>query len=130
MGDPQPKTMAELVNDLFQTYRHPNGREYTNKEVARVICSKGRHIDASHLSRIRTGHVVNPGVSVIEALCLFFPIDPAYFFPGLQQRQADTPLSADPIHIALRSVGLQPDVQEKLEDLIRILKYQDQKQDG
>lgn len=127
MGDPQHKTMAALVNDLFRTYRHPAGREYTNKEVTRAIQERGRQFDASHLSRIRTGHVVNPGVSVIEALCLFFPVEPAYFFPSLRQlRQPDSAPTPDPVHVALRAVGLQPQVQEKLEELIRTLKHQEE----
>lgn len=110
------KTTAELINDLFSAHRRSDGREYTNKEVVQTL---GGGIDPSHLSKLRTGKIVNPGRDILLALCLFFHVSPSYFFPEVE----DTGAFAldDPLHQALHSIGLHPDVEKKLEEFIATL---------
>ncbi len=85
----QPTTMAELVNELFKLHRHPEGREYTHKEVEAGITEvAGRKIiDSSYLSKLRTGTIKRPSTLAIEALCYFFPVDVNYFFPDIVELQ-------------------------------------------
>jgi len=77
--------MANLVNNLFSTYRHPDGREYTHKEVEAGITRRAgkKLIDASYLSKLRTGTLQKPSILAVEALCHFFPVDVDYFFPSI-----------------------------------------------
>jgi hypothetical protein len=78
-------SIANLVNDLFSTYRHPDGREYTHKEVEAGITRRAgkKLIDASYLSKLRTGTLQKPSILAVEALCHFFPVDVDYFFPSI-----------------------------------------------
>ena len=78
-------SMANLVNNLFSTYRHPDGREYTHKEVEAGITRRAgkKLIDASYLSKLRTGTLQKPSILAVEALCHFFPVDVDYFFPSI-----------------------------------------------
>ena len=78
-------SMANLVNNLFSTYRHPEGREYTHKEVEAGITRRAgkKLIDASYLSKLRTGTLQKPSILAVEALCHFFPVDVDYFFPSI-----------------------------------------------
>ena len=114
------KTVAELVDQLFHTHHKPDGREFTHKEVSLAL---GGAVEPSHLSKLRNGKIPNPGRETLLALCNFFKVPPSYFFPELdaleqQARQAQDDL----LHVALRSAGLSPEVQNKLEALIQALK--------
>ena len=71
------KTVAELIDDLFITHRKEDGREYTHKEV----CEALGDVAPSHLSRLRSGIISNPGREVLLSLCRFFKVPPSYFFP-------------------------------------------------
>jgi transcriptional regulator with XRE-family HTH domain len=115
-------SVAELVDNLFRTYKRPDGREYTHKEVSVAL---GGLVEPSHLSKLRNGKITNPGRDTLLLLCRFFKVSPVYFFPEL-----DLPASSDgqvaqqqqSLSAVLRSVGLSPQVQEKIEELIRALK--------
>jgi transcriptional regulator with XRE-family HTH domain len=116
------KSIADLVNDLFATYRKSDDEEYSNVEVARAMPGS---TDASYLSKLRNGKIANPGRETLLGLCQFFGVPAAYFFPELDlnpsaQRRPNS------LHAALRSTDLSPEVQEKLADLIRAMKSPDQ----
>ena len=85
MSSDTDSSMADLVNELFNTYRHPEGREYTHKEVEYGITRTAgkKLIDASYLSKLRTGALQKPSILAVEALCHFFPVDVDYFFPSI-----------------------------------------------
>ena len=78
-------SMANLENNLFSTYRHPDGREYTHKEVEAGITRRAgkKLIDASYLSKLRTGTLQKPSILAVEALCHFLPVDVDYLFPSI-----------------------------------------------
>lgn len=120
--------IANLINALFRTYKSSDNQEYSNKEVCDALDGA---IEASHLSRLRKGKIANPGRDTLLALCRFFRVPPSYFFPELQTIEHDA--DANPEHIeandpmlqiALKSTGITPEVQEKLEQLIRALRQQ------
>ena len=109
MPDRYP-TLPELVNDLFRRYRHPDGREYTHKEVEEGIRNTAgkKLIDASYISKIRTNQVKKPSILAVEALCHFFPVNTDFFFPSvvaLRSRQAEKPAG---LVQALRRSGADP----------------------
>ena len=85
MASTTDSSIANLVNDLFSTYRHSDGREYTHKEVEAGITRRAgkKLIDASYLSKLRTGTLQKPSILAVEALCHFFPVDVDYFFPSI-----------------------------------------------
>jgi len=117
------KTLAELVDDLFRTHRRPDGREYTYKEVTVAL---GGVVEPSHLSKLRTGKITNPGRETLLSLCRFFNIRPTYFFPELDSLPSssnypEVATQVNSLRLALRSAGLQPEVEEKLEELILAL---------
>lgn len=118
------KTLAELVDDLFRTHRRPDGREYTYKEITVAL---GGVVEPSHLSKLRTGKITNPGRDTLLSLCRFFNISPTYFFPELEalpqltSKNATVSARGSELRLALRSAGLQPEVEEKLEELILAL---------
>jgi transcriptional regulator with XRE-family HTH domain len=117
------KILSELVDDLFRTHRRPDGREYTYKEVTVAL---GGVVEPSHLSKLRTGKITNPGRETLLSLCRFFSIAPTYFFPELDAlpRSSSDPEVATQVNslrLALRSAGLQPEVEKKLEELILAL---------
>ena len=121
------KTVAELLDNLFLTHRRPDGREYTYKDVSQGLQGI---VDPSHLSKLRTGKITNPGRDTLLALCRFFQVPPSYFFPELdflsQPDKNDAEMSqTNTLGIALRSKGLRPEVKEKLEELIRALQQEE-----
>jgi transcriptional regulator with XRE-family HTH domain len=112
------KTVAELVDDLFRTRRRSDGREYTYMDVAVKLNGA---VEPSHLSKIRNGKITNPGRDTLLALCRFFEVSPTYFFPELDLPLDKPAEPEDPLQVALRSTGLQPEVQKKLEELIKAM---------
>ncbi|MBA3947091.1 MAG: helix-turn-helix transcriptional regulator [Herpetosiphonaceae bacterium] len=118
-------TVGQLINDLFQTHRKPDGKEYTHKEI---FLATGGAIDPSYLSRLRHDKIPNPGRETLLALCRVFKVPPSYFFPELEHLAEGAPEPTTPqlqFRLALRASRLQPDVQEKLEQLFRALQGED-----
>lgn len=128
---PAPSTtMAELVTELFNLHRHPDGREYTHKEVeAGITRAAGRKlIDASYLSKLRTGTIKNPSAGAIEALCYFFPVEVNYFFPDLANFHNQSAGSlANEVILALRKRGGDPvALRKQLQTMIKLLTIEEE----
>lgn len=123
-------TIAELVSELFKLHRHPDGREYTHKEVeAGITQAAGRKmIDASYLSKLRTGMIKKPSIGAIEALCYFFPVDVNYFFPEIVKLRSYPSASPEnQIISALRKRGGDPvALRKQLQTMIRLLSNDDE----
>ena len=117
------KTVGDLIDDLFKTHRKPDGKEYTHKEVSVELGKQGTVVDPSYLSKLRNNKVPNPGRDTLLGLCRVFKVPPSYFFPELEQQDEGCLSSNDPhqLRVALRKVGLDPEVQDKIEQLIRAL---------
>ena len=119
------KTIAQLIEELFHTHRRADGREYTYKEIVAALDGK---VEQSHLSKLRTGKITNPSRETLLALCRFFQVSPTYFFPELDiLPQPAVPATADEsLQFVLRSSGLRPEVQSKLQALIQALRHDDE----
>lgn len=116
------QTVADLINNLFRTHRRPDGREFTHREVSMSI---GGVVEPSHLSKLRTGKIANPSRETLLALCNFFEVPPSYFFPEIsalpKPENVQDESQKELVRLALRSAGLRPEVEAKLEELIKAL---------
>jgi hypothetical protein len=91
----EPGTPATVLNELFRTYLNPiDQREYTHKDVEEGITAIYGHkvIDASYISKLRNGIIQHPSLTSIEAICVFFDVDPLVFLPRLAQSTGRIPL--------------------------------------
>lgn len=111
-------TVAKLVDELFRTHRRSDGREYTYKDVSLAL---GGVVEPSHISKLRTGKIANPGRETLLCLCRFFHVAPSYFFPELDSTYAQEKSYLNSLRVALATAGLGTEVEEKLEELIRAL---------
>lgn len=75
-------TIAQLVERLFKVYRDPQGNEYTVRYVA--LAADG-DVGPTTIHNLRTGVIPDPNPShrTMQALSLFFGVEPNYFFPEL-----------------------------------------------
>jgi len=106
--------IAEVVNQLFDKHRRPDGKEYSNQEVSDKLNGA---IHPSTISKIRNGQVADPRRNALMLLCKFFGESPVVFFPDLTP---STP-AEDPVAVALRSTSLGPEQKEKLAEFLRTL---------
>jgi transcriptional regulator with XRE-family HTH domain len=114
------KTVGELVDELFKTHRRSDGREHTYQEIAVKL---GGAIEPSHISKLRTGKIANPGRDTLLALCRFFEVPPSYFFPELTTPTLTSEEEAKQTEMVLRSTmsGLE-ELHENIRDTLRKLK--------
>jgi transcriptional regulator with XRE-family HTH domain len=115
-GGAMGNLIADLVNKLFETHRRQDGREYTNIEVARTI---GK-IDASYLTKLRSGRVNNPTRDTLLALCQFFKVEPSYFFPELNL----APSPPQQLQAHQYKVDMVPEIAEKVDEILNMLRTQ------
>ncbi|MFF4954715.1 helix-turn-helix domain-containing protein [Streptomyces chattanoogensis] len=130
--------LAERLNHLF-AHMHPAGAPYTNAFVADEISGGageygGVRVTEQYLSMLRNGRRTNPSPELLRALAKFFAVPVGYLLGDLSQPQAarveeevrflaamrDQRVRA----IALRSVGLPPEVQESLTTIISQFRQQ------
>lgn len=112
-------TVREVVDRLFREHLHPDGREYQLTEVVDTIKERYQHLlgdaalNRSHLSKLRSGDIKDPGRRVIMALCAFFQVPVSTFYPELEQEQHQVDIGA-----TLRAAGLSPQAQMYVRGLI------------
>ncbi|MFG2888815.1 helix-turn-helix domain-containing protein [Streptomyces sp. NPDC048248] len=130
--------LAERLNHLFANM-HPPGAPYTNAFVAEEISGGtqeygGARVTEQYLSMLRNGRRTNPSPELLRALAKFFAVPVGYLLGDLSQPQAarveeevrflaamrDSRVRA----IALRSVGLPPEVQDSLTTIISQFRQQ------
>lgn len=80
----QPRTFAQLLDDLFKTVHPPDRGPYTYTEVSQAIeeaaGEDGVRLSASAIQQLRTGQKKNPTRQSITALASFFGVPAGYFF--------------------------------------------------
>ncbi|MCQ4079657.1 helix-turn-helix transcriptional regulator [Streptomyces sp. RB6PN25] len=124
--------LAERLNYLFSAM-HPPGAPYTNAHVAAEISGSteeygGVRLTEQYLSMLRNGKRANPSPDVLRALAKFFAVPVGYLLGDLSPAQAErveeevrflVAMRDQRVRaIALRSVGLPPDVQDSLTTII------------
>jgi transcriptional regulator with XRE-family HTH domain len=119
-----PATLAERIENLFQTV-HPGRRKpYSIREVADEInaAAGDQVISHSYLWALRKGRKTNPSMIQIAALAGFFKISPLYFFdvPGEQPLDPATRLALSDSavrEVTLRAHGLPEQALRALTDM-------------
>lgn len=115
----EEKSIAHMVDQLFQTHRHPSGREYTYQEVADG--AQGG-LEPSYISKLRKGKIPNPGRNTLLLLCKFFQVAASYFFPELEQAEDKERQSLPVDHVlAHRAAKLSPEAQRQLAAFLDVL---------
>jgi transcriptional regulator with XRE-family HTH domain len=105
-------SLAHKINHLFETIRRPDGKPYSNEEVAEAInCRGDATISGTYLWYLRKGDRDNPTKKHLEVLARFFDVSPAFFFDDERSRRiAGESLPAAPPteaqRIAVRLDGL------------------------
>jgi hypothetical protein len=115
-----PQRVAMLLNALFDAHRHPSGREFTNREVARAIQAGAT---AGFIRRLRNGeHLQYASVhNGLLLLCVFFDVEPSYFHPAgvltrITSPQRDLPFSENMLFTArTASIPVELSLIERLE---------------
>ncbi len=110
-----PGTLAERLEQLFQTVHPGRPKPYSIRQVANEINEAAGEQVISHgyLWQLRQGKKTNPNITQVAALAAFFGVSPAYFFdaPGDEPLDPATrlALSDDAVRdITLRAHGLPP----------------------
>ncbi|GAB3651333.1 helix-turn-helix domain-containing protein [Streptomyces sparsus] len=131
-GDHTGDTLADRLNHLF-AHMHPQGAPWTNARVAEEIGRRreefgGVSVTEQYLSMLRNGKRANPSPDVLRALARFFGVPAGYLLGDLSPEQAER--VEEEVHflaamrdqrvrtIALRSVGLPPEIQDSLTTII------------
>ncbi|MEV6316538.1 helix-turn-helix transcriptional regulator [Streptomyces sp. NPDC051776] len=123
--------LARRLNYLF-TNMHPPGSPYTNAYVAEEISHGSEYggvtLTEQYLSMLRNAKRANPSPEVLRALAKFFAVPVGYLLGDLSESQAErveeevqflVAMRDQRVRaIALRSVGLPPEVQDSLTDII------------
>src|ERR671932_1372483 len=92
------------LDHLFQTFRAPDGGEYTYQQVAAGIERLvGYKTSPSYLQVLRTGVRINPSIKHLHGLCAFFGVPITYFFDQDVARQLDAQLD---LAASLRDPGV------------------------
>ncbi len=124
---PSPTAQFQArLNQLFQTFRAPDGGEYTYRQVADGIEQLvGYKTSPSYLQVLRTGVRINPSIKHLHGLCAFFGVPIEYFFDEELARQFDAQLELaaslrDPAvrELATRAVGLSAETLETLKAMV------------
>ncbi|GAB3469686.1 helix-turn-helix transcriptional regulator [Kineococcus endophyticus] len=85
---------ADRLNKLFDTMRHPSGREYSLKEIADGTARVGpTAVTHQHLSRLRSGASRNPGLDQVKAIANVFGVSPKYFVGEEQSAQLESEMN-------------------------------------
>ncbi|MFI7122643.1 XRE family transcriptional regulator [Amycolatopsis sp. NPDC049868] len=98
MAGQATRTLAAKLNDLFATKKRPDGKEYSNEQVAAAIIA-GRYVKTasqSYIWGLRNGTKDNPTKGYLQGLASFFEVPVAYFFDDDDElvQQVDQQLDA------------------------------------
>ncbi|MBL1098726.1 helix-turn-helix domain-containing protein [Streptomyces coffeae] len=129
--------LADRLNYLFATM-HPPGAPYTNAHVAEEISGSEEYgkagLTEQYLSMLRNGKRTNPSPDLLRALAKFFAVPVGYLLGDLSPSQAErveeevrflVAMRDKRVRgIALRSVGLPPEVQDSLTAIISQFRQQ------
>jgi transcriptional regulator with XRE-family HTH domain len=71
--------LAELLNVLFDKRRKPDGRPYSNEDVASAIRAAEGQITQSYIWMLRRGTREDPKISHLKMLADFFEVPSGFF---------------------------------------------------
>lgn len=89
--------LADLLNVLFDKRRKPDGRAYSNEDVASAIRAKGGQITQSYIWMLRRGTREDPKISHLKALADFFDVPSGFFLDADVYEKTMAELSGEPV---------------------------------
>ncbi|MCK2237729.1 MULTISPECIES: hypothetical protein [unclassified Crossiella] len=90
MQDPSDDTLpttADVLNLLFRKVLKPNGREYSNVDVATAMRAVGVDVTSAYISQLRSGARKDPRISYCDALARVFNVPAAVFVCSVEYAQ-------------------------------------------
>jgi transcriptional regulator with XRE-family HTH domain len=129
---------ARLLNDLLEAHRKPNGKRYSDQEIATWCAENGAtSFSRTYVWMLRTGRREKPTFEHVEALARFFSVPTEYFGDSDYSRtlQHEVELlqalqNTSARQMALRGAGLSPENARKvLAEIDRIRDEQMRKAD-
>ncbi|OZM73072.1 hypothetical protein CFN78_12710 [Amycolatopsis antarctica] len=136
MGTGSGEDLAGRLNHLFTAVRRPDGREYSNEQVAQAAAEQGVTISQSYIWQLRKGRKSNPTLKHLQALGEFFGVPPAYFFDdgvagrideqierlaGERARAREAEAGSEARLMAMRAGELSPDRRKQVMDLLDVV---------
>ncbi|MFI5560762.1 helix-turn-helix domain-containing protein [Amycolatopsis japonica] len=136
--DQAGSALAARLNTLFDAVRGPDGKTYSNEQVAAAIRATDRvkSISQSYIWSLRNGASDNPTKRQLEGLAEFFGVPVSYFFDDDQAARIDEKLAelkAERTHLnqlnessetqllALRAGQLSPEGRRQVLDLLDVV---------
>ncbi|CAM3311711.1 XRE family transcriptional regulator [Kibdelosporangium persicum] len=121
-SEPQPGSLSEQLNRLFEVLRpaHSPERTYTNREVVTACRAEGWELSESHLSELRRGVKQNPTLRTLKAVAWFFDVPVGYFTDPAVTAQVERDL-ADREQRLRRQLAESREAQDELRNAAREL---------
>ena len=135
---PAGQTLAARLNHLFATVRRPDGKEFSNEQVAAAILAtkQVKTLSQSYIWQLRNGVKDNPTVSHLRGLAKFFDVPVSYFFDDEDAERVDRKLaeiqaererlaeltgSSELQLLAMRAGELSPERRQQVMDLLDVV---------
>ncbi|ALG06180.1 hypothetical protein [Kibdelosporangium phytohabitans] len=96
MADRQMPPLADLLNLLFDKRRRPDGRPYSNEDVASAIRAAEGQITQSYIWMLRRGTREDPKISHLKMLADFFEVPSGFFLDPEVYEATVAELSGEP----------------------------------
>jgi transcriptional regulator with XRE-family HTH domain len=82
-SDEAVPSLAQRLDTLFKTKLKTEGKdrgkEYSNREVSRILSARGEPISHTYIGELRSGQHDDPRISHLRALAGFFGVDVEFF---------------------------------------------------
>ena len=108
-AEPERRSIADRLDHLFKTFRRPDGREYSHREVERELATRyDLQLSHAYIGDLRVGRHDNPTVKALKALGTFFGVPVEYFTQDDVAHKVDQELQ---LAVALRELRNNGDLQ-------------------
>ncbi|WP_216211039.1 helix-turn-helix domain-containing protein [Amycolatopsis aidingensis] len=138
MAEQTNRSLASKLNYLFEMVRRPDGKEYTNEQVAEAVRATKtvKTISHSYIWQLRNGVRDNPTAQHLRGLAHFFEVPVSYFFDDEHSERIDAKLaeikaeqerltemagSSDAQLLAMRAGELSPEGRRQVMDLVDVV---------
>lgn len=122
------QAIAQRLEELFETRRAPNGRPFTDEEIAARAVAAGFDLSRAYVQQLRRGRRTNPTVRALQGVAAAFGVPLSYFFSTVMEDRASEEealavLVGDEAlrDIALRSAHLTPEGVQAISGVLKNL---------
>lgn len=130
-------SLADKLNQLFETIRRPDGAKFSDQEVAIWITEhwdefaesdhdqKRRGVSNTYISYLRRGLRRQVSASIVVGLARFFGVDPRYLLPGGDEDEViheQLMLLQDMREVGLQGVKMRGDSKGESAERLRVIR--------